>query len=1134
MYTFEYVFDGPNDHSYGSSCPPSGNGNGSTLEECEDNVSNDRVYFYDGVYIPYRQDWRGRSADLNVMFFNPYSEYLPWADSDVSFSNASFNAARSWPVPGETGYSRTRNLTGFHYNYWLDDKGFTGDMPKPYADNVTDGPNGIVDQWDSYIRVTFTSASSVTCEKVTHDPKAYYWNNKNSHELRGVNPEVKTATAEECNLATAGLPAATLAQNAANWYQYFRRRTHVARAGIGRVVSEIPEFRYGMGHINQTNANHPIPDETIKDYEANNRKLMDVLYSTDRRQNGTPLRYGLKWVGDYYEGDHSGLPSPIIESCQKNFSLLFSDGFWNGSTPGGFGDVDKDGDRISNSSTTLADVARYYYNKDLSPSIENSVPTDAFDTAAWQHMVTYTISFGVKGALVDTSGDGWPNPPLKVSDDWTKSGVSDLDKVDDLWHAAFNSRGAYFAVENPQELVDSISKAVADIGNRYGGAASAAANSGSISSNSKIFQAKFDTVDWHGELLAFPVTAGGTIDGAAVWNAADELNKATPADRDIYTWNEGSSKGAEFKWSSLTDAQKAYLNMSPDGATDSAGQERLDYLRGSKAKEEKKGGPYRDRAYILGDIVNSDPVYVGYPPFFYSFDNYHKFYAAQQNRTGMIYFGANDGMFHAIREQDGKELFSYVPNKVYPKLSKLTDPYYTHEFYVDGQPEYGDVQINNTWTSIVASGLRSGGQALFALDITNPDSFDATDVLWEFTDEVDADLGYTFSQPQIKRMSNDKWAVIMGNGLNNTEADGHASTTGAGALFIIFIENGLNGWQSGDWVKLTVPGGSTSNPNALFTPAAADIDGDNRVDTIYAGDRNGKMWEFDVSSDAPGSWGIANSGNPFFDAGTGHPITDRPVIAAHPMGRHLGELVIFGTGQFIENIDNTTENQPVQTLYALWDLSPDLVQDGFRSYAYDKGDLSKTTFKVDSGVRVIDQGSEVTWLTQDGDPYQRGWYIDLPDQGERINRRPILRDDHVFFVSMIPDDDPCSAGGSGWVMVMDTGTGLSPNFPVFDINSDSDVTDEGDLIDPDSDTPIVPVGMKVGSIPNLPAFIYDDRPGFTPDAADFPPIPNAERGCGVGNARAYTFTTQANGSIMAVETATEFLSCGRQNWMSEE
>ena len=592
MYTFEYVFDGASDHAYGSSCPPSGEGSGSTLRECEKNVTDGTVHYSDGQHVPYRQDWRARSADLNVMFFNPDAEYVPWAPSNTSFMNASFAAARSWPVPGETGYSATRNLAGFHYHYWIDDKGFKGAAPEATADSVSNTPNGIVDEWDSFIRVTLTSGSSFSCEKVTHDPKTYFWNSSVDNELRGLNPSTTALPVNDpqCILATGGQSASSLALNAANWYQYYRRRTHVMRGAVGMVVDELPEFRYGTGNINQTSSNYPIPNSAIKDYDINNRKLMDVLYGTNRQQAGTPLRAGLKWVGDYYEGDHKGLPSPIIEACQKNFTLLFSDGFWNRSTPGGIGDVDRDRDRISDSSTTLADVARYYYNKDLSGSLANSVPTDAFDAANWQHMVTYTINFGLKGALVDSDGDGWPNPPLKINDDWTKSGVSDLDKVDDMWHAAWNARGAYFAADNPQDLVKSVSSVVADIGNRFGGAASAAANSGSISSESKIFQAKFDTIDWHGELLAFPVSDEGTIEGAATWNANEILSSKSDGQlrangsgaRNVFTWNNdgATTGGTPFHWSSISSDQKAHLNRSPDGVIDSKGSARLEYIRG--------------------------------------------------------------------------------------------------------------------------------------------------------------------------------------------------------------------------------------------------------------------------------------------------------------------------------------------------------------------------------------------------------------------------------------------------------------------------------------------------------------------------------------------------------------------------
>jgi type IV pilus assembly protein PilY1 len=496
-------------------------------------------------------------------------------------------------------------------------------------------------------------------------------------------------------------------------------------------------------------------------------------------------------------------------------------------------------------------------------------------------------------------------------------------------------------------------------------------------------------------------------------------------------------------------------------------------------------------------------------------------------------------MFHAVRESDGESLFAYVPNKIVPKLPKLTDPDYEHEFYVDGAPSYGDIQLaNGTWKSVIASGLRAGGQGLFALDVTAPDTFGAANVLWEFTDEDDADLGYTFSQPQIKRMANGKWAVIIGNGLNNTEADGNASTTGTAALYILFIEDGRDGWDTNDWVKITVPGGSATNPNALFTPAAADLDGDEKVDVIYAGDRFGKVWKFDVRSSTPGSWTSAANRHLFFDAGVGSPVTDRPAVAAHPLGRSLGQLVTFGTGSYMEVADNVATGQPTQSIYAVWDFSDSYATANSittaNRYGHSRSEMSASSMTVNSGVRVMNGGSNVQWLDEDGGPEDYGWYVDLPVEGERMVRRPVLRDNLVFFVSMIPDDDPCAAGGTGWIMVMDAGTGQAPRFPVFDIDNDLDVTNEGDRLPGTEGVPgFVPVGVSSPSIPNLPALIYDDRPGFSASTAPFPPEPNAVRGCDAGSARAYTFTTGSNGAILAIETATESLSCGRQGWRGE-
>ena len=61
--------------------------------------------------------------------------------------------------------------------------------------------------------------------------------------------------------------------------------------------------------------------------------------------------------------------------------------------------------------------------------------------------------------------------------------------------------------------------------------------------------------------------------------------------------------------------------------------------------------------------------------------------SANASRTPMIYVGANDGMLHAFRAEDGVEAFAYLPSSVFNRLYDLTDPNYTHRYYVDGRTQ---------------------------------------------------------------------------------------------------------------------------------------------------------------------------------------------------------------------------------------------------------------------------------------------------------------------------------------------------------------------------------------------------------------------------------------------------------------
>jgi type IV pilus assembly protein PilY1 len=137
---------------------------------------------------------------------------------------------------------------------------------------------------------------------------------------------------------------------------------------------------------------------------------------------------------------------------------------------------------------------------------------------------------------------------------------------------------------------------------------------------------------------------------------------------------------------------------------------------------------FRNRAVsVLGDIVNSAPVYVGGPTGEYrdtmESTRYSTYAAGRAGQTPTIYVGANDGMLHAFNASTGNELFAYVPWAVRNKLTSLTTNPYVHLVTVDGSPSVGDVHVGGGWRTMLVSGMNAGAAGLYALDITNPSNF---------------------------------------------------------------------------------------------------------------------------------------------------------------------------------------------------------------------------------------------------------------------------------------------------------------------------------------------------------------------------------------------------------------------------
>jgi type IV pilus assembly protein PilY1 len=637
-----------------------------------------------------QRDWRARSSDFNLIYYDPETTYLPWT---TSMSNADFASARSNPQSGEAGYTATRNLSGFVFEVVIDDHGYTGTRPDGVT-TATNTPNGIVDLWDSRVKYTLTSTDMTAVTYTTAaDIAAINTPCTLTHAQAAVPYSACMGTTAS---ATLSMDAGTLVnpwgrtlaeeqQNIANWYSYARKRSYVAKGAIAAVIEASDDFRYGLSVINDYSSLFvAVPGSGVTNYTSHNASLLSSLFSYDWDAQGTPLRTGLEYVGKYFDGVISGKTDPIYSACQQNFTLLITDGYWNGSDPASaIGDADGDG-----RSKTLADVARYYYNLDLS-SLANTVPTSVIDPNNKQHMVTFGIAFGVKGDLVDTDDDGYPNPALAVNNTWgADPDTSDQGKIDDLWHASFNAKGDFVNAHTPGDVVAALQDSLAEISDRVGSSASVATNSGRLNAGSHVFQARFDSGEWSGQLIAFPINADGTLNPTTSWDAADVLaTQNYNTGRVILTFNPSidypvggavEGKGIPFRFpsayqtpnstSDLSTAQLQLLmkyapnsfstsNSSQRTANQNFGSALLNYLRGQRTNEGSGTYAFRVRNSPLGDIVDSDPQYVGAPRARYpdglQSAPYSTFASTYANRTPIVYVGANDGMLHGFLETNG-------------------------------------------------------------------------------------------------------------------------------------------------------------------------------------------------------------------------------------------------------------------------------------------------------------------------------------------------------------------------------------------------------------------------------------------------------------------------------------------------
>lgn len=998
-------------------------------------------------YVPTVEDGdpynaRSRSPQVNKIYYDPSVTYYPWVKADgTSYPDANISCAPHNPVTSGSSntLSNCRDLTSSNSNYnsnvWVkfEDGSFENDSTRRSfwpATYFWYRGSGDMWSWSNY-------------EKVEIRPGRSYSGHGRSERDDCADEENATCTYTE------------EIQNFANWYSYYRSRVAAARAGSGFAFAEQgANLRVGFGSLNSSD----VIRKGVQVFSGDARQAFyDDLYGMDIPAKGTPLREALSEAGKYFQRDDDKGPwseTPGEDGgeeleCRRNYTVLMTDGYWTEKSLSGapFNNNDgKDNPKHTASngasyvykavspfkderSGTLADVAMYYWKNDLRSDLPNVVPVNKKNPAFWQHMTTFGVGLGVSGtidpdaafaALTTGTAINWPSP---TSDD--------LHKIDDLLHAAVNSRGQFFSANNPDEFAQGLSDSLQTIANESKSSASAvAANSTRLDSGTLVYQASFNSLEWTGRIVAYKVQSDGSL-GDIKWDS-DKSAMPTVASRNLFAAtgdrNTVVTDAINFNtatWADLSAQQRATLK---NGGTDDDGRRIVRWVRG-----EQLAG-LRRRTSILGDIVNSDPAFIGNRDD-YGFhtlsgsegSTYRDFLRTKKSWDSIIVVGANDGMLHGFDAETGKEVFGFIPVSSFSGLVQLADPNYEHRYLVDGSPRASDAYIDSAWKTIVVGANGAGGRSVFALDVSSPDTINKNSFMWEFATAADAEhkLGVAMSEPTIIRVkAGNRWVVVFGNGYESGDTL---------KLFVVDL-------ATGSLIK-AIDTEVSGVGNGLGSVVPVDVDDDRISDFIYAGDLKGNLWKFDLTASSESDWKVAYTSAskpaPLFVAkdgsGVRQPITMRPTVGRHPAG---GYFVYFGTGKYFEIVDGVVGASPqLQDFYGIRDNGA-VVSRGdllVQNIFFENTGTNRDGSTTDVPVRLVSSNSS--------DTPQYGWRLPLqpPDdslEGERAVSRPLLRNGRIIFTSLIPTNNTCGFGGRSWLMELDANTGGRYAEPVLDTNND--------------------------------------------------------------------------------------------------
>lgn len=467
-----------------------------------------------------------------------------------------------------------------------------------------------------------------------------------------------------------------------------------------------------------------------------------------------------------------------------------------------------------------------------------------------------------------------------------------------------------------------------------------------------------------------------TVDGgdAALGGAASKL--PDPAARKIL------SNIAGLGLAALT-ADNGDITAALIGAPETERDATIEWARGIDSRDADEDGNTTEPRLSIGDPLHVQPVTVTYG-------------ADATSANAVVFVATNDGYLHAFDAVTGTEIWAFIPRRLLGRLYELSlnEPAANKTYGLDG--EIRVVETNGR--KLLVFGMRRGGNAMFAMDVTNRTS---PTLVWNIRNGSDGfnDLGQTWSPAVVARVAVGGGArdvLIFGGGYDTGQDNGsfRADSTG-NAIYIVNAATGALEWSAGG------PNARGSHDLELTRmnfsiPAGLrviDSDGDGLDDRIYFGDMGGQLWRIDlVNGNARGNFGeggvLASLGA--FDSrgrADARRFYNTPDVVNVIQDDQVFAAINIGSGFQAHPLDTAT----VEEFYSVRDFRPlAVIPTG------DYGTEAQPIITRDELIDVTDNLSAVL-ATQD-----RGWRLSMESAGEKVLSPSITIDSAVFFTSFTP------------------------------------------------------------------------------------------------------------------------------------